>query len=336
MHPSMAQRDFAQAFEALGLEGPSSSSETIVASAQVADVLTLGLSTSELEPRVARGVEFLLECVRSSFIGPALETSSSAALFELWAEVAGTVLRQIDAVAVLLYEGARRQGGDIAQRRLAHADRTVLNHTALQVESIEPELADELRAALGLIEAARARFDSCLECELVPQLAKSFHRSVLIWALFCQLAIVVSERLSDMVDNQVRPSLVADAIEGAAEGARLAASFVAAIAGLELSELVRPPPELREAQQDTAFVSFLLAATVEIPRVFGPEVRYALSLFRYPDEPEAAEIQVVIDAPADPELAADQLDDLCDGWWDQAVADMSHSVHAVLGVLDDD
>jgi hypothetical protein len=84
---------------------------------------------------------------------------------------------------------------------------------------------------------------------------------------------------------------------------------------------------------NSEFSQFLLDLTVKIPRVFGPDVRYALGLFCYPDEPAASELHLVIDTSAAPERACDLLDELCDSWWDAAIAPLDVDIFPVLGVI---
>ena len=55
------------------------------------------------------------------------------------------------------------------------------------------------------------------------------------------------------------------------------------IAGLRLTS--DTTAEWRQAWTSTGFASFMLQATKEIPRVFGPEVEFGLALFRYPNRP---------------------------------------------------
>jgi hypothetical protein len=81
-------------------------------------------------------------------------------------------------------------------------------------------------------------------------------------------------------------------------------------------------------------VAFLLRATQEIPRVFGPDVAYSLALFQYPDEPEHTEYHLVIDSPLPRAEASERLDQLCDEWWDAAAAELRVELFPVLGVVD--
>lgn len=85
---------------------------------------------------------------------------------------------------------------------------------------------------------------------------------------------------------------------------------------------------------DTAeFAQFLLDVAVVVPRVFGPDVRYALAPFTYPDEPDASELHLVIDTNAAPERACELLDELCESWWDAAVVGLDVEIFPVLGVV---
>jgi hypothetical protein len=82
------------------------------------------------------------------------------------------------------------------------------------------------------------------------------------------------------------------------------------------------------------FTQFLIDVAVEVPRVFGRDVRYSLVSFDYPDEPDASELHLVIDTDdMEPERACELLDELCDSWWDVAAARLDVEIFPVLGTV---
>jgi hypothetical protein len=331
--------DFSDLLEVSSLEGPASR-EALVAGAQVAELIVLGASSSDLDPRAMTGIEFLTERIRAKFTTPAVATSSNEELLALWGEVAPEVLRLMDAIAVHLYEAGQAHGSDHIFRRLEHGDRTALSAAAQEIgEGDDPSASEALRSSVSLIEAARARLVDLgdrLDVE-DPRLVKGFHVGVLVWGLGGQLCLELSERLKtrELAREPIRAGLAAEFAEFASAGARQAALFAAFIAGLE-----GLPPTLQDYLDSpierTRLVTFLLQASVEIPRVFGPEVRYALDSFDYPDEPDARELHLVIDTASPPAEACERLEQLCDGWWDEAVAELEFDLFPVLGVLDDE
>jgi hypothetical protein len=145
------------------------------------------------------------------------------------------------------------------------------------------------------------------------------------------LCAEAAERLSSLIEDPLRSDFARNAVEFAIDGARTAALAAMIIAGLGLTP---PTTELRQAWASTGFASFMLQVTEEIPRVFGPDVRYQLEFFRYPDEPDAWELHIIIDTPALAEQACDLLDQLCEEWWDEAAVGFGFGVHPVLGVVD--
>ena len=335
----MEAKDFSEWMAASALEGPSSS-EASVAGARVVRLIALGASMSELDPRALQGVDFLFDRIRAEFTTPALATESSEELLELWRQVSGSVLRLMDAVAVLLFEAGQANPSDVIFRRLERSDR----HAFMSAASLFDERgshvgAEEIRRSITLVERARARLreraDQRGDEDLDLLLIKGFHRGILVWTLGMLLCLGISDQLDGLVPETIRPDLVDDAVEFATAGARMAAWFAAVIAGLGVLEFASAP-EVRSALEQTNFIAFLLQATTEVPRVFGGEVRYALTLFRYPDEPDAFEFHLVIDTHAPPNKACELLDELCDSWWDEAAAELEVEVFPVLGVLNDE
>lgn len=330
-----AAKDFSAILANSALEGPSSA-EALVVGAQVAELMALGASLSDLDPDAAAGIRFLLGRIRTSFIIPALATASRDALLALWVEVAPPVLRLMDAVAVCLYEAGRATNSEVIFRRLEHADRSaVVDVAGVFEQHVGGAAADELRRSLALIEAARARFRDLLgeHAELELLWVKGFHQGVLIWALGSHLCAQIADLQSSLAGvSPVRAGLAIDALEFVSEGAQLAGSLVAQLAGLGFAD-VELLEALRESSRKTELSQFLLDLTVKIPRVFGPDVRYSLGLFCYPDEPDVSELHLVIDTSAAPERACDLLDELCDNWWDAAIAPLDVDIFPVLGVI---
>lgn len=319
--------DFADFLTASGLEGPTAP-EALFAGQAFAQILALGASTEDLDPRAAGGVEFLLECIRTSFTVPALATESREALFELWGDRSLSVMRQMDAVIVLLHEASQVHPSALIERRLETGDRSAI--TGLS-GVFEPPVGERLRDALSLVEGARRLIKQRAEEFSDLQIAHLFHRGILVWLLGVHLCAEAAERLSSLVEDPLRSDFAGDAVEFAHEGARVAALAAMHNAGLRLTP---PTTELRQAWASTGFAAFMLRATEEIPRVFGPKAHFELALFHYPDEPEAWELHVTIDTPAPAEQACDQLDQLCDEWWDEAAVGFGFGVHPVLGVID--
>lgn len=334
----MEAKDFSELLASSALEGPSSA-EVLAVGTHVAELMALGASLSDLDPDAAAGIRFLLGRIRASFTVPALATESRDALFALWAEVAQPVLRLMDAVAVCLYEAGKANSSDLIFRRLEHADRGAVVDVARVFEQhADVSIGDELRRSLALVEAARARLRSLVTEPADQQwlLVKGFHQGVLIWLLGFQLCAEIAERKSSIVgEPPLRSGFATEALEFVSEGAQLAGYCVAVLAGLGISDSEPPEAAVRASSNKTDFMQFLLDVTVEIPRVFGSEVRYSLALFCYPDEPDASELHMVIDTDAAPERACELLDELCDSWWDTAVAplDIDIDIFPVLGVV---
>lgn len=331
MKGSVEAVDFADFLTASGLEGPTGP-EALFAGQAYAQIFALEASDADLDPRAAAGIEFLLDRIRISFTTPALATASREALFELWGERALSVMRLMDAVVVCLHEASQAHPSALIERRLEHADRSaIVRLSSVFEERSEHQVGKRLRDALSLVEGARRMIERRAEDFHELDIVRLFHRGILICALGVQLCAETAERLSSLVEDPIRSDFARDAVEFAHEGARVAALAAMFIAGLRLTP---PTTELRQAWASTGFASFMLRATEEIPRVFGPDVRYQLELFRYPDEPEAWELHVTIDTPAAAEQACDQLDKLCDEWWDEAVVGFGFGVHPVLGAVD--
>jgi hypothetical protein len=314
---------------ASALEDPAGS-DALDAGVQLAEVLALGASVLHLDPRARDGIVFLASRNQTEFTLPALETDSPEALFSLWSEVGASVLRRMDAIAVLLHEAAQTSDSQVMSRRLEHGDNAAV--AALARKLADEHTGDRVRRTSVLISDARARLrelieDSAADVEL--PLLRAFHRGVLVWAVGLGLCAEIAGHTSD---QRLRPGLIADAVDFVASGARLAGYFAAISAGLQVGD--EAPDELQPFLSNDDAVAFLLRATNEIPRAFGPEARYRLEFFRYPDAPTESEYHVVIDSPLPVDEASARLDRLCDDWWDDAAASLD--VYAVLGVIEND
>jgi hypothetical protein len=331
MKGAMEAVDFAEILTASGLEGPSGA-EALFACQTFAEVFALGASTADLDPRAAAGIEFLLERIRTSFTAPALATTSREALLELWSERSWSVLRLMDAIVVCLYEASQAHSSALIERRLEHGDRSAITGLSVEFEQrSEQEVGERLRDALSSVEAARRLIKQRAGEFTELQVAKLFHRGILIWLLGVHLCAEAAERLSSLVEDPLRSDFARDAVEIALDGSRMAAVAAMLIAGLRLPSA--PTTEFRQAWASHGFTSFMLRATEEIPRVFGRDVRFQLDFFRYPDEPDAWELHVIIDTSAPAADACELLDKLCDEWWDEATVGFGFGVHPVLGAV---
>lgn len=242
----MAARDLSSVLATTALEGPTNR-EALDAAARVAKVIGLGASASELDPDAGRGIAFLFERIHSEFTIPALATTSLAAFGELWAEVAGPVLRPMDAVAVFLHEATRASQSEVIAQRLEHGDTAALAELAAKLaDHASPATSEKLRRTSLLINDARTRLREVMDedRELGPLLVKGFHTGVLVWALGIGLCTEIADRVSGLVDEPLRASLITDAVEFASSGARVSAHFVAASAGLGIGQ--REPAESLE------------------------------------------------------------------------------------------
>jgi hypothetical protein len=220
--------------------------------------------------------------------------------------------------------------------RLEHGDTVAINSIARTLEGHTESLTcDKLRRSASLVSAARACMREALlhDHELDVGLLKAFHAGVLIWALGAGLCAEIGERVSSLVDEPMRSGLVTDAIELASQGARWASYFAALSRGLQV-RITDSPAELEPLLSNNDAVGFLLRAVEEVARVFGPDTSYALELFRYPDEPDQSEYHLVIDSPLPADQACERLDELCDGWWDEARKALEIEIFPVLGVID--
>jgi hypothetical protein len=332
MKRTMEAADFAEWLTASGLEVPTGS-EALFAGHAFAEVFALGASIEDLDPRAAAGIEFLFERIRTTFTTPALATTSRKALHELWGARSLSVLRLMDAVVVCLHEASRAHSSTLIERRLEHSDRSTIAHLSGVFEARSgPEVGRRLREAWSLTETARQMIERRAEDSSDLGIVKLFHQGILIWALGVYLCTEAAERLTSLIEEPLRTDFVHDAVEFAHVGARIAALPATVIAGLRLTS--DTSPEWRQAWASIGFASFMLQATEEIPRVFGPEVAFGLALFRYPDEPDTWELHVTIDTPVPAEQACELLDKLCDEWWDEAAAGFGFGVHPVLGTVD--
>jgi hypothetical protein len=331
MKLTMEAVDFAEFLTASGLEGRTGA-EALFDGQTFAEVFALGASTADLDPRAAAAIDFLFDRIRTAFTTPALATTSRDALLELWSEQSWSLLRLMDAVVVCLYEASQAHPSALIKRRLEHGDRSAITGlSGVFEEGSKQEVGRRLRDALSLVEEARRILQQRAEEFSELQIEKLFHNGILIWLLGVHLCAEAAERLSSLVEDPLRSDFASDAVEFAHEGARMTALAAMLVAGLRLTP---PTNELRQAWASTGFAAFMLQATEEIPRVFGPEVEYELALFRYPDEPDAWELHVTIDTPTPAEQACDLLDKLCDEWWDKAAVGFGFGVHPVLGVVD--
>lgn len=313
-----------------GLQGPKDT-EALLVGDRLAEVLALGASLEDLDPRAAAGIEFLCDRIRTCFTAPALASGSTEQFIQLWAEVSATVLRLVDVVVVCLHEATRAHPSKLIARRLDHADHAaVAKMSQVFAEHSQPSVAERLQQAQSLIDAARLTLKQLPNDALTVRWMKSFHVGILVWVLGVHLCGEAAVRLSGLV-NDTRPDFAQDAVEFANSGARLTGLTATVLAGLQLEATV---VETRGVLTNTAFVEFLLRITREIPRVFGPDAQYRLGLFRYPDEPEAWELHLTIDSPLEPERARDQLDRLYDEFWDEAAAAFDLAIYPVLGVID--
>lgn len=327
-------RDFSDFMTATALEDPPGP-DALDAGVQLAEVLALGASVADLDPRARQGIEFLVERIRAQFTTPALATESTDALASLWSEVGASVLRCMDAVAELLHEAAAASESALMSQRLEHRDKVA-------VAELSRRLADEqsgerIRRTSALIGDARARLRELIELteDIDLRLLRAFRRAVLIWTVGFGLCVEIAERESGLVEERLRPDLIADAVELVESGARLAAYFAAAAAGLQIAD-TDDPEEIRPLMTNLDAIAFLLHASQKIPEVFGPKVTTRLEFFRYPDAPEEYQWHVVIDSPLPRSEASDRLDTLCDRWWDAAVEELGLDLFPVLGVVDDD
>ncbi|GEM_PF-6814711 len=332
----MEARDFSEWLADSALEEPSGSEASV---GPLLVHLQLGASISDLDPGAAAGIEFLAQRIRTIFVTPALATPSSKDLLELWTDTSGPVLRLMDAVAVLLFEASQADASELILRRLQHSDRTVSTSAARVFdEHGQQSEGEQIRLSLSLVENARASLRESLEQhrDEDPNLqgtVKAFHHGILVWSIGMFLCLEIAERLDTLVPISLRPDLMNDAAAFASGGARLAGWLTAVVAGLGVVEFA-PEPEVRTALEQTSFVAFLLRVTTEVPRVFGPDARYSLALFRYPDEPDAFEFHLVIDTDVPPSTACEQLDELCDSWFDEAAAQIDIDIFPVLGGLE--
>lgn len=333
MKRSVEAVDFADFLTASGLEGPTGP-EALIAGPAFAQVFALGASTAELDPKAAAGIEFLLGCIRTSFTTPALATTSREAFYKLWRERALSVLRMMDAVFVCLHAASQAHPSALIERRLEHGDRSaIVRLSGFFEEQSQHQVSERLREAVLVVEEARRTIERRADDFHDLDIVKLFHRGILIWVLGVHLCAETAERLSSLVEDPLRSDFAHDAVEFAQEGARMAALAAMFIAGLRLAP---PTIELRQAWANPGFASFMLRAIEEILRVFGPDVRYQLEVFRYPDELDAWELHVTIDTPAPAEQACNLLDQLCEEWWDEAVAGFGFGVHPVLGAVNRD
>lgn len=325
----MVVRGLSTALTAPALE--EAGAEALEASARVAELIALGPSMLELDAGARAGIVFLIGRIRAQFTLPALATSSSKELDELWAKVGASMLRVMGAVTVLIHEASP---SELMSRRLEHGDTAAVAQLARRLSGAST-MSDRLRRTAVLISDARARLRDVLSDAGNIELwaVDGFQQGVLQWAVGVGLCAEIAERTSALVDEPLRPDLIDDAIEFAATGARLAGYFAAIVSGLQLGE--ESFEELEPLLGNDDGVAFLVRATREIQRTFGPDAAFRLEFFRYPDAPDEHQYHVVIDSPASPADASERLDALCDGWWDDAAAELDVDLFPVVGVIDD-
>lgn len=327
--------DAAKTISALEVDGPSTT--------RVAEVIGLSVSYADLDPGAAAAIEFFVARLRATFILPALATGSRDELMALWKNHASSAMWLMDGIFLALHEASRVASGDLLARRLVHSDRAAIRSCTQTLEAnFDPALADLLRVSNELIECARGIVRQAIEDsdddnplgEAVAELINQFHRSVLIWTIGFHLVFAITDRMSSLIQDMLpRHDLVADAIEFVSGGARLAGFYASGILGLELVDEY-PSVKLDAALERTDFIAFLLGAAIEVRRVFGPDVRFGLAEFDYPDEPGAWELHLVIDSREQPDVADVALERLREEWWDGAAAGLGIDVYPVVAAFD--
>jgi hypothetical protein len=332
-------RDLSEFFKKSALEDPPGPT-SIEAGAQLAEVLTLGASVLDMDPRARDGIAFLAERIRAVFAIPALATESSEALMTLWSAVAAPVMRSMDAIAAILHDAATSTSTSTASetmlRRLEHGDQVAVSQLVKKLADRQTAaLSERLRRTSVLVSDARQRLRELGDGinDVDWGLLGGFRRGVLIWAVGLCLCTEIVDRETGLLKEHLRPNLLADAVDFVASGARTVGYFAMVSAGL--LPRINTFDDLQPLLSDDDAVAFLVHASREIPIAFGPNIAMRLEFFRYPDAPDESEYHVVIDSPLPPREASERRDALCDDWWDNAVAAIGPAVFPVLGVIDD-